>query len=87
MTAQAGLKDREKQKYYEALLEMYATPGWTYLTEDLLKLYEVGNSLENIESMEALHYRRGQMDILKQIAAQPAVTKAAYDMLLEDENE
>ena len=81
----SGLKDRDLQKYYEALLALYAMPGWTYLTEDLQKLYDVGNSLEGIDSLEELHYRRGTLSIIKQIAAQPAVTRAAYDMLLDED--
>jgi len=81
----AGLQDRDLQKYYEALLALYAMPGWTYLTEDLQKLYDAGNSLEGIGSLEELHYRRGQLVIIKQIVAQPAVTHAAYETLLDED--
>lgn len=85
--AQGGLKDRDMQKYYEALIEMFTTPGWEYLTQDLQRLYDAAHTLEGVETMELLHFRRGQIDILKMIAAQPAVIRAAYDMLLEEENE
>lgn len=82
-----GLKDRNLQKYYEALLALYAMPGWKFVTEDLQKIYDAGNSLEGISSMEELHFRRGQIDILKQIVAQPVVVRAAYDLMLAEDNE
>jgi hypothetical protein len=81
----AGLKDRDMQKYYEAMLALYSMPGWVYLTEDLQKLYDAGNNLEGIASMEELHYRRGQLNIIKTIVAQPAVVRAAYDNAIDEE--
>ena len=81
----AGLQDRDMQKYYEAMLALYSMPGWVYLTEDLQKLYDAGNTLEGIASMEELHYRRGQLDIIKTIVAQPVVTRAAYDNAIDEE--
>jgi len=86
MTEQtAGLKDRDLQSYYEALIAMYAMPGWVYLTEDLQKIYDVANSLEGVGSMEELHFRRGQIAIIKSLVVQPAVTSAAYDTLLDED--
>lgn len=82
---QAGLKDRNLQAYYEAMQSMFATPGWTYMQEDLQKLYEAAHAIEGIETMEQLCFRRGQIDILKMLAAQPAVIAAAYDVLLEED--
>ena len=81
----AGLQDRDMQKYYEAMLALYSMPGWVYLTEDLQKLYDAGNNLEGIASMEELHYRRGQLAIIKTIVVQPAVTRAAYDNAIDEE--
>jgi hypothetical protein len=80
-----GLKDRNLQAYYEALLALYSMPGWTYLMEDLQKIHEAGNTLKGIGSMEELHFRRGQLDIIETIVAQPAVTSAAYDLLIEED--
>ena len=85
--AQQGLKDRNLQHYYEAMQAMFATPGWAYLREDAQRIYAGSSTIEGIETMEQLHFRRGQLDILKLLVAQPAVIDAAYDMLLEDENE
>ena len=85
--AQQGLKDRDLQHYYESMQEMFATPGWKYLTEDLQKIYVTAQALEGVETMEQLHFRRGQIDILKLVAAQPAVIDAAYDQLKADDNE
>lgn len=83
---QAGLKDRNLQDYYESMESMFATPGWKYLTEDLEKVYAAAHTLEGVETMEQLHYRRGQIDVLKLVVGQPAVISAAYEMLKADED-
>lgn len=85
--SQQGLKDRDLQHYYESMLSMFVTPGWKYLTEDLQKLFDAGNSLQDIESMEDLHLRRGQIDMIRKVVAQPEVIRAAYDLLLAEDNE
>ena len=83
---QAGLKDRNLQHYYESMEEMFTTPGWKYLLEDLQRIYEIAHTIEGIETAEQLHYRRGQIDILKLVAGQPAVISAAYEQLKDDDN-
>ena len=85
--AQRGLKDRDLQHYYESMEEMFTTPGWKYLLEDLQKIYEVAHVIENIETLEQLQYRRGQIDILKLIVAQPAIISTAYEQLKADDDE
>ena len=85
--AQQGLKDRDLQHYYESMEEMFVTPGWKYLTEDLQKIYDLAHTIEGIETMEQLQYRRGQIDILKLVAGQPAVISAAYEQLKADDND
>ena len=85
--AQQGLKDRNLQHYYESMEEMFTTPGWKYLLEDLQRIYEIAHTIEGIETAEQLHYRRGQIDILKLVAGQPAVISAAYEQLKDDDNE
>lgn len=81
-----GLKDRDLQKYYEDLLAMYASPGWKHFAEDLAKVKEVANTLKGIDAMEHLFFRKGQVDIIDKVVAQPFVTQAAYDQLLEAED-
>ena len=85
--AQQGLKDRDLQHYYESMEELFTTSGWKYLLEDLQKIYETAHTIEGIETLEQLQFRRGQIDILKLIVAQPAIISAAYEMLKADDNE
>lgn len=80
--AATGLKDRNLQMYYEDLLSMYASPGWKHFAEDLAKLKAEANTLAGIESMEQLFIRKGQVDIIDKVIAQPLVTEVAYDQLL-----
>ena len=85
--AQQGLKDRDLQKYYEAMLTLFSTPGWKYMVEDIEKIKNAGNTLAGITSMEELHFRRGQIDIIEMLIAQPIVVRAAYDLMLAEDNE
>jgi hypothetical protein len=80
-----GLKDRDLQKYYEALLAMYASEGWKHFADDLKIIFDAANTLSGIDGSEMLHFRRGQIDILTKMIAQPIVTEAAYDQLLRNE--
>lgn len=80
---QKGLKDRTLQAYYEELGSTYSSKGWAFFIEDLEKLHAAANTLEGIETMEALHFRRGQIDMIRKIAAQPAIAAAAYAALLD----
>lgn len=80
-----GLKDRKLQEYYEELASTYGSKGWAFIISDLEKLHDEANTLNGIESMEGLHFRRGQIDIIKKIVAQPAIVAAAYQMLLDGE--
>ena len=84
---QSGLKDRNLQKYYEAMLELFTTLGWQYMLEDMVKIHEAANTLAGIVTQSDLDFRRGQIDILNKVIVQPAVIRGAYDMLLEEENE
>ena len=80
-----GLKDRKLQDYYESMGAMYSSKGWDYLVEDLTKILEEANTLNGVDSMESLHFRRGQIDIIHKIITQPAVIEVAYQTLLDDD--
>lgn len=84
---QRGLKDRELQRHYEDLLAMYSSPGWERFETSLKELFNTANTLDGVNTEGELKFRRGQMDILHKLIAQPAVTKAAYDALLESDDE
>jgi hypothetical protein len=80
-----GLKDRNLQAYYEDSIAMYKSKGWEYFVMDLKRLYDAANTLEGVKSNDDLHFRLGQVDIIKTIVAQPAALEAAYDELLASE--
>ena len=82
---QAGLKDRNLQDYYESMQAMFATKGWEYFVEDMRKLYTAADSIESVKSSDDLHHRRGQIDIIKLVVAQPAIIEKAYENLLVEE--
>lgn len=82
-----GLKDRKLQAYYEAAQAMFETAGWKNLAEDLIAILDKANTLNGIASLTDLDFRRGQIDILNLVLAQPAVMSSAYQLLLDDEDE
>lgn len=84
---QKGLKDRDLQRHYEDLLALYAAPGWERFEAALKELFDAANTLEGVNTEGDLKFRRGQMDIIHKLLAQPAVTKAAYEALLESDDE
>jgi hypothetical protein len=84
---QAGLKDRNLQDYYESMQAMFATKGWEYFIEDMRKLFEAADSVETIKNLDDLHFRRGQIDMIKLIVAQPAVIEKAYENLLAEDSD
>ena len=83
--AQQGLKDRDLQDYYESMQRMFETKGWKYLSEDLNKLYVAADSLNGIASMDDLSFRKGQLDVLYKVIAQPEVIAGAYAVLLDND--
>jgi len=83
---QAGLKDRNLQDYYESMQTMFTTKGWEYFVEDMRKIYTAADSIESVTGNDNLHFRRGQIDIIKLVVAQPAIIEKAYENLLVEED-
>jgi len=54
-------------KYFEDMLDTFATEGWKVLIEDLIDQKNSINSLEYITSEKDLYYKRGQISILNSL--------------------
>ena len=61
------LKDVELEKYFQALFSMYPTDGWRMIAEDMGRLKELYNQVGDVETVEELWFRRGQLDVINQI--------------------
>jgi hypothetical protein len=80
---QQGLKKAEDQAYFDALFEMYGTKGWQFVQEDLVRLEEIYKSVDNAENGDELWFRKGQLDVIRQVKAHSALTEQMYQEALE----
>jgi len=56
--------DREAEKHYEALVDMFSTDGWKVLMDELSNNALQINSVEAAKDNDDLHFRKGQLNIL-----------------------
>lgn len=81
-----SLKDAELQRYYDDMLAMLASPGWAYFLEDAARMSQGYADVRQCPSLEMLHFRKGQLDILDWLANRKAAVEAAYETLLQEES-
>lgn len=60
-------KDLNLEKHYEEMFSMFSTYGWEYIVGQAESLVRVYSNLDNIRTADELHFRKGQLDILKWI--------------------
>ena len=76
----------ELAKYYEESFSMFASKGWTYLTEDLQKIKDNINNLSLVLDAQDLFYRKGQLDILELLLTRKDAFDKAYKELEDETN-
>mgnify|MGYP001103988043 FL=1 len=80
--------DKDLELYYRNIRDMFGSPGWKQLMEDLNSNALVINSVEAAKDNEDLYFRKGQLAIianLLNLEAQIDATEA--EALKEDEVE
>ena len=80
--------DKDLELYYRNIRNMFGSPGWKQLMEDLKSNAMVINSVEAAKDNEDLYFRKGQLAIianLLNLEAQIDATEA--EALKEDEVE
>ena len=73
--------DKELQKYYEARFEMMGTQGYLDLVADVEGMIEQSGNLMATKSLEELHFRKGQLDILHWIRTLKKLSEEAWEQL------
>ncbi len=73
--------DKELQKYYEARFSMMSTKGYTDLLADVEGMIEQSGNLMATKSLEELHFRKGQLDILHWIRTLKALSEESWEQL------
>lgn len=71
--------DQELQRYYDERFNMMATQGWQDLMEDLQKLLDQYQNIDNCGDTVTLEYRKGQVDILKYLINLEELSEKTYE--------
>ncbi len=71
--------DQELQRYYDERFNMMATQGWQDLVEDLQKLLEQYQNIDNCGDTVTLEFRKGQVDILKYLINLEDLSEKTYE--------
>jgi hypothetical protein len=71
--------DQELQRYYDERFNMMATQGWVDLIEDLQKLLEQYQNIDNCGDTASLEFRKGQVDILKYLINLEDLSEKTYE--------
>jgi len=73
--------DKELQKYYEDRFSTMSTQGWKDLMTDIDSMLVSTNSLEGVDSVEKLHFRKGELSILMWLKSIKSISEQAYEEL------
>lgn len=76
--------NRELQDYYENRFAMMAMPGWRDLLEDLDLMIKSTDTVGGVETVEQLHFRKGELSIMNWIKTLRESSTEVYEQLQED---
>lgn len=76
--------DRELQDYYEERFSMCSSKGWKQLVEDVEKMNESVDTLKGADTIEQLHFRKGELSIIQWILSLEQSSREVYDQLQEE---
>ncbi len=74
----------ELQAYYERRLSMMGDRAWRDLLEDVQTMLDSTNDISNIQDEKTLHYRRGEISIMRWLLSLREVSENAYQQLKEE---
>ena len=73
--------NKELEDYYLNRFELTSLQGWKDLIEDATKMREAYANIGGISTLEGLHYKKGQIDILDWLISLRSVSEEAYKQL------
>lgn len=73
--------NKELEDYYLNRFELTSLQGWKDLIEDATKMREAYANIGGISTIEGLHYKKGQIDILDWLISLRSVSEEAYKQL------
>ena len=76
----------ELQAYYEKRLSMMGDTAWKQLMEDVTQMLDATNDLSSVPDEKTLHYRRGEISMMRWMLSLRDVSEQAYQQM-KDEDE
>ena len=76
----------ELQAYYEKRLSMMGDTAWKQLMEDVTQMLDATNDLSSVPDEKTLHYRRGEISMMRWMLSLREVSEQAYQQM-KDEDE
>jgi len=78
--------NRELQDYYENRFSMMATTGWQDLLEDIDLMLSSTDTVKGVDSVEQLHFRKGEVSIMTWIKNLKQSSEEVYEQLQQEED-
>ena len=73
--------DPSLAKYYEDRESMMITRGWSDLMDDVQKMFDATNDITSVQDEKTLHYRRGELSMMRWLLALKEVSEETYEEL------
>jgi len=73
--------DKALQTYYEQRLSMMGDPAWADLMIDVEGMMQATNDISSIQDEKTLHFRRGEISIMRWLLSLQSVSEQAYEEL------
>ena len=77
--------NREIQDYYENRLSLFSTKGWKDLMDDVQDIAKATNDISSVMDEKTLHFRRGELSIMRWLLNLEAVSRDSYENLQKEE--
>jgi len=77
----------DTEQYFNNFFELFNTPGWKQLTEELKENAININNASAISTLEDLHFRKGQLNMLSSLVNLPETVEANYKEATSQESE
>jgi hypothetical protein len=74
----------ELEKYYSNRLDMMSNPAWKDLMEDIEAMIASTNDISSIQDEKTLHYRRGELSMMRWMLNLQSISETTYQDLLKE---
>lgn len=75
----------ELQIYYESRLSMMSDTAWRDLEDDVRNMMFATNDISSVQDEKTLHYRRGEISMMRWILSLREVSEQAYQQLKDED--